>query len=262
MFVWLRSRRRRSILERPFPAVWEDILRQSVRQMAWLSEDEAERLRGWIAVFAEEKRFEGCGGFEITDEVRVLIAAQAGLVVLGMPGQWLDGLRSVLVYPGDYLGPRTTALAGGGELEWQEARAGETWSGGSMVLSWSGVRDGARMRDGQRSVVIHEVAHLVDLLSGEIDGVPPLGSVAAGRRWQKEIVACRERFDTLVDEGRNLPFDDYAAESPAEFFAVASECFFQDPHRLARHDEVLYELLAEAYRQDPRRRVPVRTMRG
>jgi Mlc titration factor MtfA (ptsG expression regulator) len=232
-----------------------------VRQVDWLCDDDGSRLKQWIAVFLAEKSFEGCNGFEITDEVRLLVAAQAGLVTLGMPGQWFDGLRSILVYPSDYVGPRKTPLAGGGLLEWQEPRAGETWSGGSMVLSWSGVRDGARLRTGQRSVVIHEIAHLVDLLDGDIDGVPPLGSAAARRRWETEMAACRDRFEMLLDEGRNLPFDDYAAESPVEFFAVASECFFQDPHRLARYDQVLYDLLAEAYGQDPRSRVPARTVR-
>jgi Mlc titration factor MtfA (ptsG expression regulator) len=261
MLAWLRSRRRRAIQERSFPAAWREILRQGVRQADWLDADETGRLHGWVAVFLEEKRFEGCRGFEITDEVRVTIAAQAGIVALGFGEEWFDRLKSVLVYPGDYVVPRVTPLAGGGELEWQEARLGETWGGGSMVLSWSGVRDGARLRDGPRSVVIHECAHLVDLLDGEIDGIPPLPPAAA-RRWRAAIADCRRRFDELLDEGRSLAFDDYAAESPAEFFAVASECFFQDPHRLLRHDATLYGLLAEAYRQDPAQRVPVRPSRG
>jgi Mlc titration factor MtfA (ptsG expression regulator) len=261
LFSWLRGRRRREISDRPFPAAWREILRRDVRQLAWLDEDELDRLHGWIGVFLAEKRFEGCRGLEITDEVRLLIAAQAALVTLGFEQEWFDGLRSILVYPGDYLVPRVTPLAGGGELEWQEARLGETWAGGSMVLSWRGVRDGARMRDGPRSVVIHECAHLFDLRGGEIDGLPPLDSAAATLRWREGIGACRNRFDELLDEGRSLPFDDYAAESPAEFFAVASECFFQDPHRLARHDRQLYDLLAEAYRQDPAARVPARLPR-
>ena len=257
MLGWLRSRRRQSIQERPVPAAWREILRQGVRQTDWLDEDQAARLLGWIAVFLEEKRFEGCRGFDITDEVRVVIAAQAGLVALGFPDLWLDGLKSVLVYPGDYLVPRSMPLTGGGELEWQEARLGETWSGGSMVLSWPGARAGGRMRDGPRSVVIHECAHLVDLLDGEIDGVPPLPKATA-RRWREAMAGCRERFGELLDEGRSVAFDDYAAESPAEFFAVASECFFQDPHRLFRQDATLYGLLVEAYRQYPVTRVPMR----
>jgi Mlc titration factor MtfA (ptsG expression regulator) len=257
VLAWLRSRRRRAILERPFPAAWREILRSGVRQVSWLGEDELVRLQGWIAVFLEEKRFEGCSGLAIDDDIRVTVAAQAGLVTLGFDAEWFESLKSVLVYPGDYLVPRVTPLAGGGELEWQEARMGETWSGGSMVLSWPGVRAGGRMRDGPRSVVIHECAHLVDLLDGEIDGVPPLAK-AARPRWREAMATCRARFDELLDEGRSVAFDDYAGESPAEFFAVASECFFQDPHRLRRYDATLYDLLADAYRQDPAARVPVR----
>ena len=257
MLGWLRSRRRQAIKERPFPAAWREMIRRGMRQAEWLAADETSQLLGWVAVFLAEKRFEGCRGFEITDEVRVTIAAQAGLVALGFGDEWFDRLQSVLVYPGDYLVPRVTPLAGGGELEWQEARLGETWGGGSMVLSWTGVRDGARLRDGPRSVVIHECAHLVDLLDGEIDGIPPLSRTSV-RRWREAIAECQNRFADLLDEGRSVAFDDYAAESPVEFFAVASECFFQDPHRLLRHDATLYGLLSEAYLQDPATRVPVR----
>jgi Mlc titration factor MtfA (ptsG expression regulator) len=257
LFSWLRSRRRRQLAERPFPAAWNTILDRHVRQAHWLDEESRDRLRGWVRVFVAEKRFEGCGGMQIDDEVRVAIAGQAGLAVLGFAAEFFERLRSVLVYPGDYLVPRTTPLAGGGELEWQEARLGETWSGGSMVLSWPRVVDGGRLRDGPRSVVIHECAHLVDLLDGEIDGIPPLPAGRSRDAWAAEIDACRDRFEEALDEGRATAFDDYAAESDAEFFAVASECFFQDPHRLLRHDRTLYGLLAEAWRQDPKARVPV-----
>ena len=257
MFGWLRSRRRRSIRARPWPPVWNDILRRNLRQIQWLADDERERLQAWIAVFVAEKRFEGCRGMEIDDEVRVSIAGQAGLIVLGMPDEFFDRLQSVLVYPGDYFGKRSTPLDGGGELLWQEPRLGETWNGGSMVLSWPRVVEGGRLRDGPRSVVIHECAHAIDLLDGEIDGVPPLASASARREWTRGILDCRDRFAEALDEGRSVAFDDYAAESPAEFFAVATECFFQDPHRLDRHDRELYALLVQVYRQDPKSRVPV-----
>jgi Mlc titration factor MtfA (ptsG expression regulator) len=262
LFSWLRARRRRALTQRPFPPAWDEILARLVKQVQWLAPAEQERLRRWILVFVGEKRFEGCRGQEITDEVRVAIAAQAGLVTLGFAAEHFDTLQSVLVYPGDYLVPRSTPLDGGGELEWKEARLGETWAGGSMVLSWPGVVDGGRLRDGPRSVVIHECAHLVDLLDGAIDGIPPLGGRAARQAWIAACDACRTRFEEALDDGRATAFDDYAAESAAEFFAVASECFFQDPHRLARHDRQLYGLLQEAWRQDPKARVPPRPARG
>jgi len=257
-FSWLRRRRRRAVADGVFPKAWDEILARTVKQVQWLRPDERQQLRGWIAVFLAEKRFEGCRGQAITDEVRLAIAAQAGLTVLGFDGEYFEQLRSLLVYPDDYVVPRTTPLSGGGELHWQEARLGETWSGGSMALSWRGVMDGGRLRDGPRSVVIHECAHLFDLLDGDIDGVPPLASAAARRTWMERMEACRMRFDEALDEGRTTAFDDYAAESDAEFFAVSSECFFQDPHRLARADRDLYQLLVEAWRQDPKSRVPLR----
>lgn len=258
MFGWLRERRRRTLRELPFPPGWLDILRRNVRQTTWLDGDSLGRLCGWVAVFVAEKRFEGCRGLEVTDEMRVTIAGQAALVMLGLDGEHLDRLRSVLVYPGDYLAPKSAPLAGGGELEWQEERLGETWAGGSMVLAWPRVIEGGRLRDGPRSVVIHECAHAFDLLDGEIDGVPPLDSPRTARHWAAAIDECQIRFEEALDEGRSVPFDDYAAESPGEFFAVATECFFQDPHRLFRFDESLYELLRQAWRQDPRSRVPSR----
>ena len=260
LFSFLRSRRRRAIAERPFPPVWHDILRRGVKPWQWLDATEAEACRRWIAVFLAEKRFEGCGGFEITDEVRVCIAGQAAIVTLGLGDEWFGSLKSVLVYPGDYLVPRSTQLAGGGEIAWKEARVGETWSGGSMALSWPSVMDGGRLRDGPRSVVIHEFAHLVDALDGDIDGVPPLPDLDRAA-WLDGITAAQERFEAALDEGRATAFDDYAAESDVEFFAVASECFFQDPHRLARHDAELYTLMRLAWRQDPKRRAPVRLAR-
>jgi len=188
----------------------------------------------------------------------VTIADQVGLGALCFPVLLFERLRSVPVHEGDYLVPRTPPLEGGGEREWHEPRVGETWAGGSMVLAWPGVREGARLRDGPRSVVIHETAHLFDLLDGSIDGVPPLGSAAACRDWAAALADCRVRFEEALDAGRSTAFDEYAAESEVEFFAVASECFFQDPHRLWRHDRELYERLGAAYRQDPRARVPVR----
>jgi hypothetical protein len=130
-----------------------------------------------------------------------------------------------------------------------------------MVLSWPRVVEGGRLRDGPRSVVIHECAHAIDLLDGEIDGVPPLASATARREWTRGILDCRERFAEALDEGRFVAFDDYAAEGPGEFFAVASECFFQDPHRLHRYDRDLYTLMVEAWRQDPKSRVPVQRAR-
>lgn len=256
LFSWWRARKRRQIGEAAFPADWDDHLRRGVKQVQWLSAAEAARLRRWILVFLAEKRFSGCRGLEVSDEMRVTIAAQAGLVALGFDDLWFDRLVSVVVHPGEHRSRRSTPLAGGGELEWEEERVGQA-APDCLMLSWPDTVDGGRMRDGPRSVVIHECAHLFDGLDGEMDGVPPLPAAAA-TPWTAAIAACRLRFEEALDEGRSTAFDDYAAESEVEFFAVASECFFQDPHRLLRHDRELYGLLAQAWRQDPKSRVPTR----
>ncbi|RLS34221.1 MAG: hypothetical protein DWH79_05115 [Planctomycetota bacterium] len=262
IFSWLAARRRRAIRSRPFPSEWEDSLQRNCRQASWLSAAEGRRLREWIAVFLAEKRFEGCGGQTIDDSVRLSIAGQAGLVVLGFPEEYFDRLKSVLVYPGDWVGRKVTALEGGATLEWRERRLGEAWSGGSVVLSWPAVRRGGRLQDGARSVVIHEFAHLVDAMNGPFDGLPPLPRGIDARDWATRLSGCRERYEEALDEGRFVALDDYAADSPVEFFAVASECFFQDPHRLARQDADLYNLLAASWQQDPKSRVPLSALRG
>jgi len=218
-----------------------------------LTPEEWRRLEGWIAVFLAEKRFEGCGGLEITDEVRLAVAGQAAVAALGLGDEHFDRLRSILVHPGLFRVPNAAIVGGDVALEWQEPRLGETWTGGSMSLSWPEVVAGGRLRDGPRSVVVHEFAHQFDALDGEIDGLPPLPA-ARTRAWADACRDCRDRFAAALDEGRATAFDDYADESPAEFFAVASECFFLDPHRLARFDSALYGLLTEAWRQDPARR--------
>jgi len=260
LLAWLKARRRRWVREQPFPPAWRDVLRRSVRQVEGLADDEWRRLEAWIAVFLAEKRFEGCSGLEITDEVRLAVAGQAAVAALGLDDEHFDRLRSILVHPADFRVPTSAAIGGDVTLEWLEPRLGETWTGGSMSLSWPDVVAGGRLRDGPRSVVIHEFAHQVDGLDGAIDGLPPLPA-ARRRAWAVAIADSRERFAEALDDGRATPFDDYADESPAEFFAVASECFFQDPHRLARFDPVLYDLLMEAWRQDPRARVGLRGSR-
>ncbi|MEO1991274.1 MAG: M90 family metallopeptidase [Pirellulales bacterium] len=255
MFAWLRQRRRRALREQPFPSTWDEFIRRNVQQVQWLDETERQYLREWIAVFIAEKYFEGCGGLEVTDEIRVTIAAQAGLIVLGFHNEYFESLRSIIVYPSDYVASRAIPLRGGGELAWQEVRLGETWSGGSVVLAWSRVLEGGRQQHGRRNVVLHEFAHLVDLFDGVIDGVPLLEGDR--KRWEMAFSRCRNTFENSLENNEPTILDAYAAEGASEFFAVATECFFQDPHRLASHDDELYELLRLAWRQDPKSRSPI-----
>lgn len=259
LFNWLRDRRRRRVREAPFSTAWESVLRRNVRHAAFLDEQSRERLRSFVSIFLAEKRFEGCRGMSIDDEVRVTVAGMVGVTMLGFEDELLDHVRSLLIYPGDYRAPKSKTLAGGAVLEWEESRLGETWSSGSMVLSWPRVLEGTLLRRRSANLLVHEWAHAYDMQSGEADGIPPM---AATRRsaYAALLRACYERFlDDLDDDlnGRHPgPLDEYAAESPAEFFAVGSECFFQDPHRLARYDADLFGLFVEVWRQDPRRWMP------
>ncbi len=255
MFAWLRQRRRRALREQPFPSSWDGFMRRNVQQTHWLDESERQYLREWMAVFIAEKCFEGCGGLVVTDEIRVTIAAQAGIIVLGFQNEYFDALQSVIVYPTDYIASRSIPLRGGGELAWQEVRLGETWSGGSVVLAWSRVLEGGRQQKGCRNVVFHEFAHLVDLFDGMIDGIPLLEGDRKG--WAMAFSKCQLDFENALANKEPTVLDAYAAEGPSEFFAVATECFFQDPHRLANHDDNLYELMTLAWRQDPKSRSPI-----
>lgn len=258
---------------KPFKASWDESLRSSIRQWAWLSNEDQSAVRRFVTHWLAHKRFEGCGGMKVTEEVALSIAGQAAIAAIGLEGEFFDRIRSVLVYPGDYKAPRSTPLDGGSELLFREHRLGELSTDGCVVFSWRRVVEGGRMRDGPRSVVVHELAHAFDLLDGAVDGIPPLPGTIDARCWRERFGASYESFlDRFPSTRRQVQgmtedvkkrsrrsrmtlLDDYARESEAEYFAVASEAFFQDPVRLARSDEQLYELLQQAWRQDPIRRV-------
>lgn len=251
---WLRERRRRRLLEQPFPEAWEDILRQSVPHAAHLGVDEAGRLRDFIRIFVAEKHFEGCGGFEMTDEVRVTIAAQAGLLVLGLPHEYFKNVETLLVYPTTVVTPERRL--GTFEVPTAPARTGipilgEAQLRGPVLLVWDAVKQSARHPEGGHDVVYHEFAHKLDMLDGALDGTPPLGDRESVRRWasvcEKAFTQLRER----VGRGQRTFLDAYGATNEAEFFAVATEFFFDRPKAMLSHEPELYELLRDFYRQDP-----------
>jgi Mlc titration factor MtfA (ptsG expression regulator) len=209
-------------------------------------------------VFLAEKRFEGCGGQTVDDDVRLAIAGQAGLVALGFPDEHFDRLKSILVYPGDWVGKKATALEGGVHLEWRERRLGEAWDGGSVVLAWPAVRRGGLLQDGPRSVVIHEFAHVLDAAEAWGDDSAALGDLARHKHWSDGMFNQYERFCMELEAHGdwNAPLDPYAATSISEFFAVGSEAFFVDPLTLRHRMPAMYALLRELYRQDPAAHAP------
>jgi Mlc titration factor MtfA (ptsG expression regulator)/Tfp pilus assembly protein PilF len=250
MIFGFGKRDRRQRLAGKFPSVWLDYLRDGVLYYHLLTEAEQARLRDLTHVLVVEKNWEGCGGQQITDEVKVIIAAQAALLLLGLDEYYFDELATVLVYPGGFLSP------GEEPQDEEQMRLGEALSGGPIALSWWHARwSGRRLSD--LNVVLHEFAHKLAELGDSEAGRPPLLDRALWKRWDR--VMTRERLRLAEDEeyGRPTLIDPYGAQDGNEFFAVATETFFARGRALqARHPEA-YELLAAFYRQDPAsRRLP------
>lgn len=250
---WVRWRRRK-VGARPFPADWAAILDRRVPHVRRLPPELRRGLERHIHVFLAEKAFTGCAGQEITDEVRVTIAAQACLLLLGGRSAGFPNLRDILVYPGAFLVERfQPVVLGGVVLQSQEPRvlSGESWTHGQVVLSWESVLEGAALPDDGRNVVIHEFAHQLDQEKGYANGAPWLGRRDRYARWSRVMGEEYARLQYRAAAGEPSLFSAYGATSPAEFFAVASEVFFEQPREMAAMHPVLYRELAMLYRLDP-----------
>lgn len=251
LFSWLKRRRRRKLLVGPFSEVWLGYLHRNVRQYSCLRTDQQDRLRDLLRIFISERIWVGCAGFVVTDEVRVTIAGQACLLLLGIEGDWcFDTLRSVLVYP--------DAVALPPEMQKHEVIvdeglpiSGQAWYRGPVILSWYHALMGGRHPHDGHNVVLHEFAHQIDALSGEMDGSPPLPTRAQHERWEAVMAHEYARIVDNVRHGRRTVLDEYAAASRAEFFAVSTEHFFEQPHRIKQHHPELYEVLRMLYHVDP-----------
>ncbi|MDG2051606.1 MAG: zinc-dependent peptidase [Myxococcota bacterium] len=254
MIHWLRDRRRRRITQQPFPEEWAAILSRNVPHSTQLNADEQSRLRDFIQVFVAEKNWEGCGGLELNDEIRVTISAQAGLLVLGRPHQYFRNVQSILVYPTTIVTPERTLShftipgvvpAAGIPI------LGEAHLGGPILLVWDRVKQNARHPEQGHDVVYHEFAHKLDMLDGAADGTPILGSRAETERWAH---VCGEAFEKLRDKvqrGQGSFLDAYGATNEAEFFAVATEFFFDQSRQMKKQEPDLYAVLQDFYGQDP-----------
>lgn len=254
MFLnWFRNRRRAAILSGPFPAEWEGILERGVRHVAALPAEMQSKMRRLICVFVAEKNWEGCRGLEVTEEMKVVIAAQACLLVVGWPEEFhFDHVLSILVYPSGYVAKDVEITRAGVVLEGKEARLGEAWWRGPVVLSWLDARAGGRMESPGRNLVLHEFAHQLDMMNGRItDGTPPLDSHEEARRWGKVMEPEYQRLVERSAHGIPTLLDWYGAKNRAEFFAVATETFFERPRLFRRHHPAIYELFRDYYRQNP-----------
>lgn len=216
-----------------------------------LSRNEQAELRKLIRVFLAEKRFEGCGGLEITDEIRVTIAAQACLLLLNREHDYYAGLHSVLVYPSSYRAPSKFVDEAGVVHEGHEGRLGEAWLRGAIILSWDEVRrDSGDFQDG-RNVTLHEFAHQLDQQDGSFDGAPILEKLSHYRSWARVLLREYEALGEAADLGQQTLIDQYGATDPAEFFAVSTEAFFESPRALKEKHPELYSELKKFFHQDP-----------
>jgi Mlc titration factor MtfA (ptsG expression regulator) len=254
MFRWLTERRRRHILETPWPAAWDEIVERNVAAWAWLDGDERARLRQLAQVFLAEKNWEGCGGLELTDEIRVTIAVSGCLLILGRDHDLFARLVSILVYPSAVMTPEQRPYVFGrvsGPLAARAPIAGQAVRGDTVILVWDEVLRGARDAHDGRNVVLHELAHAIDFLDGAADGTPPLDSSADYRTWAAVLSAAYQALGEDVERGAPTGvLRAYGATNEAEFFAVATEAFFEKPAQLAREHEQLYAVLAKFYNLD------------
>lgn len=250
MFWILRNWRRRRIVRGADVSdqVWGDAW-SLLPILGGLDADESRRLRELAAVFLAEKSLEPVQGMVLNDSMKRIIALQACLPVLNLGFDWLDALVSVVVYPETFLAEVTEHDEAGIVHNYREARSGESWDRGPMLLSWADVEEDAGL-DGY-NVILHEVAHKIDALGGTANGMPPMRSRAAARQWSRVFNAAYAEFNHRVDAGEETPIDPYAGESPAEFFAVFSEGFFEIPNVVHDAWPAIYAELAGFYRQDP-----------
>jgi Mlc titration factor MtfA (ptsG expression regulator) len=251
MFGLSKQEHRDKIRENPFPVEWSAILARNVPIYERLPEVDRGELRGLIQVFLAEKVFEGCAGLEVTDEIKVTIAAQACLLLLRRETDIYPRLITILVYPSAYVSSMPQHGPHGLVTEGPQGRLGEAWTSGVVVLSWDDVKQGAAdVRDGQ-NVVFHEFAHQLDQEDGASDGAPILPARNQYSAWARVLGEEYEELRKVAETGKKSVLDTYGASEPAEFFAVATEAFFEKPIQLKKKHPELYEELKMYYHQDP-----------
>jgi Mlc titration factor MtfA (ptsG expression regulator) len=258
MFHWLTDHRRKKLAEALFPDAWEVIIRRNVAHYCMLDNDERAHLQSLIKVFIAEKNWEGLGGLELTDEITATISAQACLLLLGLPHDFYRNVLSIFIYPSTVVPPQrklgyfeNTQVP----IELEHPIIGQAFKEGPLILIWDAVLHGGRHPERGHNVVYHEFAHKLDMLNGAVDGTPPLRDRAEYNDW---VITCSREYLRLKDQaqrGKKTFMDAYGSINEAEFFAVATEQFFDQPLVMTRHAPELYRVLKEYYRQDPVARV-------
>ena len=244
--------RLRRAIRCPFPAHYVAILESNVPVYRRMPAELRQQLHHLIKHFLHTKDFHGCAGLEISDEIRVTIAGTACLLLLNRKTRVYPELSSILVYPSAFLAPRTEIDESGVVSYHEDDLLGESWGDGRVVLAWDHVELGSRDPNDGHNVVLHEFAHQLDEESGGADGAPLLGSRANYQRWASVFSHEYAGLQAMLARDESTVLDEYGATDPAEFFAVATETFFERPSEMATHHAKLYEELKNYYRVDPR----------
>ena len=252
--AWWRRRRRAALARQTFPAQWQDWLRARTSIYVRVPPELRPRLHELIRIFVGEKTFVGCNGLTVTEEMRVVIAAYACLLVVNRPdvpgSHFYDDLFSILVYPTPFIVPHTLRDGPGVITEGHRVLSGQAWDSRRIIVSWQDIEDGPTTG---HNVVLHEFAHYLDMEDETMDGAPGLGNVRAYREWSKVFWEEYDRLRATLGAGQPTFLDPYAASAPAEFFAVVTEAFFEKPRELELQHAGLYEQLRRYYRVDPAR---------
>ncbi len=234
-----------------FDAAWRPILVAGFQHWSLLDQAELDRMEMLVARFMATTDWEAANKFKLTEPIKVLIAAQASMLLLGLDLDGYDDVTSVIVHPAN-VRLRGNRPSGGGTFSSSPTViAGQAHYKGPVLLSWAAARRGAKFPEHGQNVVYHEFAHRLDMLDGITDGTPPLEDAAALARWTE---VCTAAYDEVRAQGSPV-LRPYAGTNPAEFFAVATEVFFNQPHQLCEHEPALYAELRSFYRQDPAARV-------
>lgn len=243
-----RSAERKGLAARPFAWEWEEIIETNVPLYKRLPDSLKEQLHGLIHIFLAEKSFEGCGGLELTDEIKVTIAAQASMLLLNRKTSYFRKLRTILVYPQTYVA-RAVSSNGVVVIDGRSVRLGESWQNGPVVLAWDSVIGGTRNITDGKNVILHEFSHQLDQEDGAADGAPILEHRSSYVTWARIL---GEEYEALRKKRRGKAvMNKYGATNPAEFFAVATETFFEKPKQMKKKHPELYDELRDYYKLDP-----------
>lgn len=251
--VFRRWRRKRIISRSALDALlWRQTLAR-LKFLRGLSDSERARLRETTILFLHHKSIHGAGGLELDAGMQLLIAVQACILILNLDIDYYRGWVEIIVYPDEFVPALEYTDADGVVHTEREPRAGEAWLRGPLILSWADVGTSG---DGDGvNVVIHEFAHKLDMLNGDANGYPPLHRGMGRESWSQAFSSGYADFCRRVDAHEELAIDPYAAESPAEFFAVMSEAFFEIPRAVVSLYPAVYDQLRQFYRQDPAARI-------